>query len=142
MPAPFPSEKVAERFMQAREPTYTAIFLDDESKRKLLSWWKSEVMQVLPVIFADHMTIKFRPSEAEVAKLALGEEATIHVIGWAADERGQAVLVRSDVPSANQNPHITVATAKGTSPVYSNKLLGQGHTNVSGPTLRGVIDYR
>jgi len=137
-----PSEKVAERFLQSKTPTYTAVFLDDESKRKLLSWWKSEVCQVLPVAYADHMTLRFKPSEDEVAKLALGEEADLHVIGWAADEKGQAVLVRSEVPSSNLNPHITVATAKGTSPVYSNKLLAQGHTKVSGPTLRGVIDYR
>jgi hypothetical protein len=138
-----PSERVAERFLQSKTPTYTAVFLDDESKRKLLSWWKSENGDLLPVTYADHMTIQFRPSEDEVAKLSLGEEATLHVVGWAADDRGQAILVRSEVPSSNQNPHITVATAKGTSPVYSNKLLAQqGHTKVSGPTLRGVIDYR
>jgi hypothetical protein len=136
------AEKVAERFLQSKTPTYTAIFLDGESKRKLLSWWKSEVGEVLPVTYADHMTIRFKPPEEEVAKLALGEEATLQVIGWAADENGQAVLVKSDVPSTNKNPHITVATAKGTSPVYSNKLLDRGHTKVSGPTLRGVIDYR
>ena len=106
-----PSERVAERFLQSKTPTYTAVFLDDESKRKLLSWWKSENGDLLPVTYADHMTIQFRPSEDEVAKLSLGEEATLHVVGWAADDRGQAILVRSEVPSSNQNPHITVATA-------------------------------
>lgn len=148
MPANFndreAAERVAYRFLvEAASPTYTGIFLDDGSKRRLLSWWKYSVRQpLLPILYADHVTLKFRPSKADLERTPIGENALVQVVGWAADEKGQAVLVRPSIKSTNPHPHVTVACEKGVSPVYSNTLLAQGYTRKMGPILRGIVDYR
>jgi hypothetical protein len=142
------AQRVAERFLaeqlvEAAGPGYAAIFLHDNDKRRLLMWWRSSTREpLLPVIFADHVTLKFKPSKADIEKLPVGEEALVQVLGFASDEKGQAVLVRPSVASHNRLPHITIATARGVSPVYSNDLLAEGYTRKSGPILRGVVDVR
>jgi hypothetical protein len=89
------------------------------------------------------MTMKFRPSTEELEKTPIGQKAKLKVIGWASDEKGQAVLVAPEgVASANAHPHVTISTAPGTNPVYSNDLLAKGSNRVSGPTLTGVVDAR
>lgn len=137
------AERIVERFLEAAAPTYTAIFLDEGSKRRLLMWWKTSVRLPLhPVLYADHVTLRYKPSKAEVERTPLGENALVQVLGFASDERGQAVLVRPSIASANRYPHVTVATVTGVNPVYSNILLGKGYTRKAGPILRGVVDYR
>ena len=124
-----------------KKVSYSAIFLDDASHRELLAWWvKATGLPLLSQVHGHHMTIKFKPSPEEVAQLDLGQKAKLRVIGWAADEKGQAVLVDPEVESTNPKPHITVAVAPGVSPAYSNELLASGVTRISGPTLEGVVD--
>lgn len=144
MPALSLHERVALRFtIEAATPTYTAIFLDPGSKRRLLMWWRTSVRLPLhPALYADHVTLRFNPSKAEVEKTPVGENALVQVLGFASDEKGQAVLVRPSVPSSNRYPHVTIAMARGVDPVYSNHLLAAGYTRKSGPILRGVVDYR
>ena len=137
------AENVVRRFL-AGKPTYTGVFLDHASHERLVSWWDEHVKVPLHAkTFAHHMTIKFRPTAEEIEALPLGEQATLHVVGWAADDKGQAVLVAPQgIESVKQHPHITMACAPGTSPVYSNDLLAHGVTHVSGPTLTGTIEAR
>lgn len=78
--------------------------------------------------YCHHMTIRFKPGpndELPNFNMPVG----LVVTEYAADERGVAVKVE---PNTNRNelkmapgqlPHITVATAPGVSPVYSNELL-------------------
>ena len=100
------------------------------------------------------MTIHFRPSEDEIDMMRrlMGEEVLLTVIGWAADDACQTLLVRVDprlvtqdltvaataLPSGdrpfaetahNEHLHITIAT-DGCSPVHSNKLLEAFHRNM------------
>ena len=86
------------------------------------------------------MTIKFKPSPEEVLSLPIGDTVDLKVVGWAADDQAQAIVVSpSGVRSANKHPHVTVAT-DGTSPAYSNDLINNGPvTKVSGPTLKGRV---
>lgn len=139
-------ENIVRRFLARDAPpiTYTGIFLDRASHDKLIHWWTKQVKIPLHEdVYAHHMTIKFKPSPDEVATLPLGKKTTVKVIGWAADERGQAVLVSPQgVESANANPHITMACAPGTEPVYSNSLLAHGANHGGGPTLTGTIEAR
>jgi len=65
----------------------------------------------------------------------------LHVTGWAADEKGQAVRVKAAAKSANTVPHVTVAVAPGTKPVYSNELLQKQVIAVHGPDLIGTVTY-
>lgn len=132
----------AELSVEAAAP-YAAIFLDDTSKRRLLMWWRSAVREpTLPVIYADHVTLKFNPSKAEIDRYQIGENALVQVLGFASDEKCQVVLVRPSVSSTNRLPHVTIATARGINPVYSNQLLSKGYSRKSGPILRGVVDVR
>ena len=142
-PARTPSmqEVVAERFA-AQKVLFTSVVLDDASKRKLISWFEKEIGEALhPKKHAHHMTIQFKPSEDAVKKTPIGEKATLRVIGWAADDKGQAVLVRPSVPTTNKHPHITVAV-NGVPPMYSNELLAKGYTKVQGPTLTGTVEAK
>lgn len=121
---------------------YAAIFLSDESQQVLLRWWQDVVQKpLLQDVYAHHVTLVYDPSEAQLEQITVGVEASIEVIGWAADEHGQAVLVRSVPVSINEFPHVTVST-DGTPPVYSNTLLKQGFIPTPGPQLRGVVDVR
>ena len=124
--------------------TYTAVFLYPGDHTKLVDWWQTVVgIPLLSKPDAHHMTIKFDPSEDEVHALPMAEVADFKVVGWAADERGQAVLVvPTGVSSANRHPHITMSCAPGTLPMYSNELLARGHTPADGPTLSGIIEVR
>ena len=123
-----------------KKVSYSAIFLDDASHRELLAWWvKATELPLLSQVHGHHMTIKFKPTPEEVAKLDLGQKVKVRVVGWAADEKGQAVLVYPEVESTKAHPHITVSTDGG-SPAYSNDLLAAGFTRVAGPTLDGVVD--
>lgn len=137
------ARRVVERYLAAAGESYAALFLDEPSQRRLLVWWKHEVgLPLLGDVKAHHMTIKFDPSPTEAAAVPVGRRAYVKVVGYAADERGQAVLVKSSVRSSNQFPHVTVSVASGTNAVYSNELLARGVTPIQGPSLTGVVDIR
>lgn len=134
--------QIVRRFT-ASKVLYTGIFLDVSSRDRLLHWWKSKVRVPFHArVLADHMTIEFKPSPDEVERLTLGEKASLKVTGWAADEKGQAVVVESGIQSTNQQPPITVACAPGISPVYSNSLVAQAVHHLTGPTLTGTVETR
>ncbi len=137
-------QRLVARYLEASEATpYAALFLDETSQRRLLAWWKRTVgIPLLEDVKAHHVTLKFDPSPVEAAEVPVGRRAYADVVGYAADEKGQAVLVRSSVRSSNQHPHVTVAVAPGIGAVYSNTLLGQGVTAVHGPRLTGIVEIR
>jgi hypothetical protein len=109
----------------------------------LILWWNSVVgIPLLGDLKAHHMTLKFDPSQEDLKDFPLGEPGVVKVVGYAADEKGQAVLVRSNTPSRNQHPHVTIAVAPGVSAAYSNDLLARGYNPVSGPRLSGRVDVR
>lgn len=128
----------------AKKPIYYGVFLDDSSRNQLFSWWVSTVgKDLLSDKFGHHMTIKFKPSPEDIAQFTplIGSSVSLKVVGYAEDDKGQAVLVSpQEVQSSNANPHITVSCAAGTAPVYSNTLLAGGVTSVDGPVLTGVLD--
>jgi hypothetical protein len=119
-------------------PLFVAVVLDDPAHKSLLSWWEQELGPVLSKTFAHHMTVKFKPTAEEVADFAfLGKPVTLQVVGWAANEHVQAVVVEGH-GSANEVSHVTVAT-DGTPPFKSNELLDQGFTRTRGPALAGTL---
>jgi cation transport regulator ChaC len=132
---------VAVRYKQAKpeKALYTAVFLDDPTALK--RWWVEETgIPLLSKHYGHHMTIKFKPDAQEVVDLPIGKRASIRIVGWAGDAKGQAVKVESSVRSTKKIAHITVAT-DGTSPVYSNKLLAKGVTAANG-RLGGRVGYQ
>lgn len=102
---------------------YLGIFLTKESIKKL--------HEMFPPIFKKlppdpHVTLSFKPDDStvEAFKLLVGHKLFIEVKGYALDDKAEAVIV-SIPPIASQNrvPHVTISTAEGVPPVYSNTLL-------------------
>jgi len=124
----------------AGQAVYSGVFLSDS--QALLRWWTKNVGPLHPTVKAHHMTIKFGPTDKEIMDLPVGASIALKVVGYGADEHGQAVVVQ---PRGIQRQdkgvaHITVAV-NGVSPAYSNKLLGRGYTKINGPVLRGQVGF-
>ena len=130
---------------------YMGVFLDDDSRRYLLSTYPPKHSRIL----ADHVTLKFRPTIAEVSSIELGTMISMKVTGYAEDEKGQALIVellRADenvkrlMARGNKHTHITISVSEGISPVYSNVLLesrfdpDESDVVDTGQKLMGVID--
>lgn len=112
---------------------YAALFLTEGSEIGLKNWAYLYFGHAVGKVLCHHLTLSFRPSEEKLREMSpfLGNSITMNITHAAADERGQAVQIagagewaRLAVSNCdNKHPHITVACAKGTSPVYSNELL-------------------
>jgi hypothetical protein len=123
---------------------YSGLFLTEESKATLLQQFKP----LHPKVFGDHVTLIFKPTEAEVKILDqyLEKEFELTVIGEKSDVRGHAVsvripdhLLRKDPKEAI--PHVTISCAEGVTPVYSNELLKTGWETVPNVILKGVVRH-
>lgn len=113
---------------------YTGIFLSEQDRENFLKIFTPRHSNV----FADHVTLCFRPSPEQVAVVQAlmtshqDQSVWLEITGHAEDDKGQAVSVRfADLTShgvevKNSIPHMTVSCANGTSPVYSNELLARG----------------
>ena len=116
-----------------------ALVLDSSSHSRLLAWWEGATgTTLLPRKYAHHTTLKFGPSEEDMKRLPIGEKASVQVVGWAANAKGQAVVIKG-LESATAIPHITVAMGGSVPPQYSNNLLAKGYERVSGPRLTGTV---
>jgi len=129
----------------AKNIVYIGVFLSDDSRASLLSAFPPKHEKTL----ADHVTLKFKPKPEEAEALELGSFVTMKVVGYAEDEKGQAVVIElidagQDIltltANANKILHITISVSAGTSPVYSNALLETGFEKISGPILIGSLD--
>lgn len=103
---------------------YTALVLDKDSRKRLINRFIHLIPKEWSII-AHHMTINMGPIRKGPADpTLLGQSAELTVVSVAADDLVMAVGVKSDVPSKNDRPHITLAVnrAAGGKPVMSNKL--------------------
>lgn len=119
------------------KPIYSAIFLSENSKQRLLR----EFPPAHSKVYAHHVTLMFKPTPEHLASLEFGKHVKIEVIGYAEDARGQAAAVRlpPGVECNNINSHITISTTESWSPAYSNQLLAGGITTVPSFLLEGII---
>ena len=138
-------------FVRESDFKYVGIFLDSSEWRKLLQWFRKvsgeDILSDRPR--APHMTIKFNPGPRDIEDVRVGKKARMRVVGWAADEKGQAVEVvpMDGVRPSGKIPHITIANSSGYRASYSNTLLERGkrgdesirYERKTGPTLRGEI---
>lgn len=103
---------------------YTALVLDKESKKRLVNRFIHLIPKEWEIV-AHHMTINMGPIQKGPADPSLlGNTAELTVVSVAADDKVMAVGVTSEVPSKNEQPHITLAVnrAGGGKPVMSNNL--------------------
>lgn len=124
-------------------PVYAALFLTDSSKDKLLKAIPPEHQNV----YGDHITVAFgKALSARLDRLEtyLGERFVVNITGVSSDENGQAATISSNFPERIENdfPHITISTAEGVKPFYSNKLLSNRDGDaLSGLSLEAVFDF-
>ncbi|MBX4198447.1 hypothetical protein KW782_03885 [Candidatus Parcubacteria bacterium] len=97
---------------------YTGAFLSKEEREKILA----RIQPRHKNIFAHHLTIKFRPTEEDMKHVEIGKTISLKVVGVVEDDKAQALVTETDI-SGNEHPHITLSTAEGVEPVYSNELL-------------------
>jgi hypothetical protein len=125
---------------QGKKVLYVALILDEASRQAAQDWFVEEAgVALLPTVITHHVTLQFKPSEEQLAQLAVGSRAAVRAVGWAADASAQAVVV-SGVEAYSGIPHVTVATATGVPPAYSKTLLQAGFTRAAGPKLTGTIE--
>ena len=121
-----------------KKAVYAALFVDDSEKPKIKKWFERATGQaILPKEFAHHITLKFKPSEMDMAELVrkgLGSEHLVRLTGAAGDSKGQAATAQlpAGIRANNPIPHLTIATSPSTKPVYSNELLKDGVTKLDG----------
>ena len=124
--------------------SYTGVFLTPESRDELLAWCAKTMGPPIKGsrVIAEHMTIKFRPSQKDSAQLSFGSHTGLRVVGFVQDKHVQAVVVSSRaVRSANLIPHITVCVHLK-KPAYSNEALTKGFKPVAdGPWLVGEVSW-
>jgi hypothetical protein len=127
---------------------YIGSFLTTESKALLLAWWKLNVGDLLSDVKAEHVTLKFKPNDLDLSLYPMKElgklENKIKVIGYAKNDKCQAVHVACELKSNNEFPHITIAV-NGVPPSYSNELISNAVKDgtlikVDGPELIGIFD--
>lgn len=118
---------------------YWAVKLTDASKSKLLGLFPAKHSNV----YAEHMTIAFKPPRGvdEALMKECGSKVNLEIIGYAEDEKGQAVVVNSQsVPRiGGGTAHITISCADGTKPFYSNKLVESGYDSLPPVSLVGIV---
>jgi len=106
-----------------RHPIYQAAFLYPESHSELLS--KIEVPDGWKT-FAHHMTLLFgRNKNAEVEEYIsknTGADVKLVATEVGRSDNAIAVKIKSDVPTDNKVPHVTIAVPQGGSPVKSNNI--------------------
>ena len=113
---------------------YIALFLDGPSRDKL-----TDTLDDPPpgwTLHADHMTVKFGSEGVPASYLG---PATIRVVGVALNDRVMTAKVETDVPTQNNIPHITIATAPGAKPRESNDFSDSDFEEVQTFDLTGEV---
>ena len=119
---------------------FAGLFLTTEGKARV----NKEIRPAFANVHLDHVTLAFRPSTETWLSLPIGQRFDVALRCVVRDEKGQALAGVSWVPSKsaskaaaghdgghgdaelpcrNAHPHVTVSTASGVEPVYSNSLL-------------------
>lgn len=97
-----------------RPVIYTALFVKD--KEELLRYFTPAHDNV----YADHITIKFRPENID--DLVVGREHFVEITGRAQNENGDALIVECPLLE-NKHFHLTLSCADEIKPFYSNGLV-------------------
>lgn len=113
-------------------PIYTAIFVNkDELINKYTPVHKN--------IFYHHSTIEFKPQD--VTDFPKGKETKLDVIGRLTTDKVDVLLVNSPL-SKKKNPHITLSTAEGVSPIQSDIEIEENLEKIIplNDSINGVYD--
>ena len=136
--------QIVRAFVPKADVRYTGIFLDPMNQQRLVKRFG----QKFPQLQAHHMTLWSVMDESggpDLESLPLGKTVDLRVVGYAEDDKGQAVVVAPPAgfrPGRGRLPHITISTAPGVKPVYSNELLR--HADIATgtfPKIEGKVGW-
>lgn len=107
---------------------YIAFKLSPLCRRRLAGLERRMFSGRYQKVYCDHVTLAYGPGQVEAFdKSLLGRTAAFESWNIIADDRCAALEVdRNDFLSIgvnNEYPHVTMACAAGTKPVYSNELI-------------------
>ena len=107
---------------------YIEFKLDDVSKARLRALTEKLFGDAYSRVYCDHVTLAYGPEQvAAYDKSLLGASGEFSAWKVISDEKGAALeLDREDLSRLgvnNKRPHVTLACADGTKPVYSNALI-------------------
>lgn len=110
--------QIIETLLDGQDMFVSAV-LTPESQTLLLK----RVPPIHEKVYAHHVTMAYKPDPVtlEYYRQFEGKPLRIPVVATAQDDKAQAVLVGAE--SENDYPHITISTADGVAPAYSNTLL-------------------
>lgn len=140
--SPIGSEALKSAGSSPSDP-YLGVFLDPQATRILVAWWATVVQKpFLPDLKADHLTLAFKPNRFVFERFSpfIGAMVRLDVLGWAADDRAQAVFTTCPLPCLNKRPHITISVASGESGFHSNEL--EDVRPCPGPSVTGLVGLR
>jgi hypothetical protein len=130
------AEAEAEEEQEKSEPGWVAIFLDEESRKKL----REAVKATHGHEEYDHLTLLYDPSEEEYEKIhdTVGKRAIIRAAVVGKDEASQALCAHEillhdeesgDLACSNDFPHVTISHSANEGAARSNDLLSALHTS-------------
>lgn len=144
--------RVANRWIQRRmssrpsEVIYTGVFLSPMDRQRLIRRFGQEHSQA----FAHHMTLWMVNDGGDpgLEDLPLGKTVDLKIVGYVADDKGQAVVVQPPTrlrPRNGRVPHVTISTAVGVPPSYSKTLTEDFDTSDQAgkgfPKLEGKVGW-
>lgn len=119
------------------------VVLSDSEHNRLISIFPPKH----PNVYAHHMTVAFKPTKEQCERYSkfVGQEIEMPVITEVSDDKAQALLIDS-IYSENEFPHITVSTAEGTKPSYSNQLIANNTASLfmqgpEGAIFKGTLKF-
>lgn len=129
--AEIPDNTEIETMSEKPNVIYTGHFVDEPSK--LLDALPPRINSDGSRVYAHHVTKEFKP-DFGLEGVEIGTRRTIFAIGQLCVEGVHVALVESsddEELTSGEHPHITIATEEGVSPVESNRVLREAHSNNS-----------
>lgn len=112
---------------------YVAVLLNEPDRRAIFGSFPPR----FELVQDGHVTLQRLPGSLPPD---LGAEVRLRVIGYAVDEKAEALAVELEaVNSCNSVPHITLSVAAGVKPAYSNELLKNGYASLDPISVSGRI---
>lgn len=124
------------------KPVSIIVRLQENNQERLLATFPP----THPNVYGHHVTVKYGPDADDLAFLRRhgGKQVELKVVSYHEDDKGQAVgVILPDYLEriSNRTPHITISTAEGIKPFYSNELVQEPGVSVEDVFWGTLVGY-
>jgi hypothetical protein len=115
--------------LEIKRARYVGIAIEKESRNML----RRMISPIHPVLHANHVTLVLDPTPEQLLQAREGARVPMRVVGHAVDSKAQAVAVEmpKHLYMDERTPHITISTAEGVEPSYSNSIISKAKPTTS-----------